>query len=375
MPTTIQAMSQKIIQVGVVLWLVLVCANSYADGIRVNLIQADTVQTNIVQTNIVQTNTAQADVVAQPTIANGMPATPTQVPWQAALYVENNDGDIALICSATLINTKWLLTAAHCLNIKTLNNSLVAAHYVVVGTADLDVSSTAQVYRVSNQIVHPDYDATRNLDNDIALLELSEPVDLASCGSYCRAIPWLPNQQASTLSRIGTLAQIAGWGQISASNPTSNSDADAVYPSRLQVGQSRIAACGISSYSYNGRTWPLSPNMMCASGSNLSKPADTCIGDSGSGLIVGLNQGQPYLAGITSWGEDKPCGMRALPSVYTRVSNYDDWILSYVDPVAYAARLEQQKAASASSGGGGSSSPFMVLGLLGLVMLRRRWVG
>lgn len=368
MPTTIQAMSQKIIQACVVLWLVLVCANSYADRIRVNLIQADAAQTNI----------AQADVVAQPTIANGTPATPTQVPWQAALYAENNAGDIALICSATLINAKWLLTAAHCMDLKALDGSLIAAHYVVVGTADLDVSNTAQVYRVSNRIVHPDYDDERNLDNDIALLELSEPVDLASCGSYCRVIPWLPNQQASVLSRIGAAAQIAGWGQISASNPTSNSDADAVYPSRLQVGQSRIAACGISSYSYNGRTWPLSPNMMCASGSNLSKPADTCIGDSGSGLIVGLNQGQPYLAGITSWGEDKPCGTRALPSVYTRVSNYDDWILSYVDPVAYAARIEQQKAeraASASSGGGGSSSPFMVLGLLGLVMLRRRWLG
>jgi MYXO-CTERM domain-containing protein len=368
MPTKIQAMSQKIIQACVVLWLILVCANSYADGIRVNLIQ----------TGAVQADTVQADVVAQPTIANGTPATPTQVPWQAALYAENNAGDIALICSATLINAKWLLTAAHCMDLKALNGSLIAAHYVVVGTADLDASNTAQVYRVSNRIVHPDYDDSRNLDNDIALLELSEPVDLASCGSYCRVIPWLPNQQASVLSRIGAAVQIAGWGQIGASNPTFNSEDNAVYPSRLQVGQSKIVACGLGSYSYNGRTWPLSPNMMCASGSNLSKPADTCIGDSGSGLIVGMNQGQPYLAGITSWGEDKPCGTRALPSVYTRVSNYDDWILSYVDPAAYAARLEQQKAeraASASSGGGGSSSPFMVLGLLGLVMLRRRWLG
>ncbi|RYG58732.1 serine protease, partial [archaeon] len=290
-----------------------------------------------------------------------------------SLYLE---GTSQPYCGGSLIAENLVLTAAHCLNLTTLDGSAVAAHYVVVGSADLDVSSTAQVYRVSNQIVHPDYDATRNLDNDIALLELSEPVDLASCGSYCRAIPWLPNQQASTLSGIGALAQIAGWGQTSASSATSASDADAVYPSRLQVGQSRIVACGLGSYSYNGRTWPLSPNMMCASGANLSRPADTCIGDSGSGLIVGLNQGQPYVAGITSWGEDKPCGERNLPSVYTRVSNYDDWILSYVDPVAYAARIEQQKAqqaASASSGGGGSSSPFMVLALLGLAILRRRW--
>lgn len=362
MQATVQAMCQNMIQACIGLLLMLVSAISYADAIRVNGIQTDPVQ---------------ADVVAQPTIANGVTATPTQVPWQAALYIQNNRGETGYICSATLINAKWLVTAAHCLNIESLDNSPVAAHFVIVGTADLEDGSTAQIYRVSKRIVHPDYDDSLNLDNDIALLELSEPVDLARCGMYCRVIPWLPNQQANTLSRIGTAAQIAGWGQVLANSTTSPSDADALYPSRLQVGQFKIVSCGLTSYSYNGRTWPLSPNMMCASGSNLSKPADTCIGDSGSGLIVGLNQGQPYLAGITSWGEDKPCGTRSLPSVYTRVSNYDDWILSYVDPVAYAARIEQRKAeqaASASSGGGGSSSPLVLLALLGLMMLRRRWL-
>ncbi|RYZ83283.1 MAG: hypothetical protein EOO68_33190, partial [Moraxellaceae bacterium] len=78
MQAPISMLRQKMIQACVVLWLALVCANSYAAEIQTDIVQADTVQ---------------ADVVAQPTISNGTPATPTQVPWQAALYIQNKAGD------------------------------------------------------------------------------------------------------------------------------------------------------------------------------------------------------------------------------------------------------------------------------------------
>jgi secreted trypsin-like serine protease len=39
----------------------------------------------------------------------GGPAASCQFPWQAALIIEN-----AYFCGGSLISTRWVLTAAHC---------------------------------------------------------------------------------------------------------------------------------------------------------------------------------------------------------------------------------------------------------------------
>ena len=46
-------------------------------------------------------------------------------------------------------------------------------------------------------------------------------------------------------------------------------------------------------------------------------------GDSGAGLVV-RNQGKMELIGIMSAG--KACGRPLKPGVYTRISEYKDWI-------------------------------------------------
>ena len=46
-------------------------------------------------------------------------------------------------------------------------------------------------------------------------------------------------------------------------------------------------------------------------------------GDSGAGLVV-RNQGRMELIGIMSAG--KACGRPLKPGVYTRISEYKDWI-------------------------------------------------
>jgi secreted trypsin-like serine protease len=106
-------------------------------------------------------------------------------------------------------------------------------------------------------------------------------------------------------------------------------------------------------------------------------PADTCAGDSGSGLVVNVAAAQPFLAGITSWGEKADCGARSFSGVYTRVANYDDWILSYTDPSAYAKRQKERQqvvTSSSSGGGGGSFSVEALIGMIGLLLLRRKMV-
>ena len=65
--------------------------------------------------------------------------------------------------------------------------------------------------------------------------------------------------------------------------------------------------------------------MVCA-GFSKKNSTGVCFGDSGGPLICHQN-GQTVLAGIASW--TKPGCNTEMPNVFTRVSNYIDWIQNY----------------------------------------------
>ena len=64
----------------------------------------------------------------------------------------------------------------------------------------------------------------------------------------------------------------------------------------------------------------------------LTGGKDTCQGDSGGpvGIEILGRRVMHHVIGITSFGID--CGSK-VPSVYTRVSSYVDWIESIVWPI------------------------------------------
>ena len=94
---------------------------------------------------------------------------------------------------------------------------------------------------------------------------------------------------------------------------------------------------------------------------------DACYGDSGAGLTIN-NLEKPYLLGIASWGVG--CAKVGYPGVYTRVTNYSDWINNYLHP----STIPEQKTSQTNHSGGGSVGIFMILLFVILAITRGRFI-
>ncbi|XP_071774897.1 chymotrypsin-like elastase family member 2A [Centroberyx gerrardi] len=82
-----------------------------------------------------------------PRVVNGVEARPHSWPWQISLLSESN-GFWSHRCGGSLIATNWVMTAAHCINMK-LN------YLVFVGKHNLEVSEpSAKAILPAKIIVH-----------------------------------------------------------------------------------------------------------------------------------------------------------------------------------------------------------------------------
>lgn len=237
-------------------------------------------------------------------IIGGRPAGPGQFPWQISLGVSwLTDPYNAHFCGGSVYSSKWIITAAHCM--EDLNPwDLV----VTAGTNQLIAgSSRINVRRI---ITHKSYDKL-TYDNDIALIELWTPLIL---GKEIKAVGLIKPDTESDLLKKGSLLVVTGWGRTS-------EQGDKVrvlqYLDNLPFVDRSICNEPLS---YDGK---ISENMICAG--SRSGGMDSCKGDSGGPLSFESEKGS-MLAGVVSWGEG--CGRPNKVGVYTRIAKYVDWIES-----------------------------------------------
>ncbi|KFP52808.1 Chymotrypsin-like protease CTRL-1, partial [Cathartes aura] len=147
---------------------------------------------------------------------------------------------------------------------------------------------------------NPNWDPS-NLNNDIALLKLSSPAQL---GPRVSPVCLAPANLAlpTNLQCVTTGYQLTGIAQALAT--------------RLQQ-----VTLPLISQSQCVQYWGnrITSSMLCAGGVGAS----SCHGDSG-GPLVYQNGNVWTLIGIVSWGNSN-CNVRT-PAVYTRVSQFRNWI-------------------------------------------------
>uniref|UniRef100_A0A8D0FVC1 Acrosin n=1 Tax=Strix occidentalis caurina TaxID=311401 RepID=A0A8D0FVC1_STROC len=238
-------------------------------------------------------------------VVGGTDAQPGAWPWIVSIQDPWRRGT-GHICGGSLISPQWVLTAAHCF-IKH-----ITMWRVVIGATQLtQLGPEAQVRNIKWLLVHEHYSSTSER-NDIALLELDQPVQ---CG-YSIQLACVPD----TLLRVSelTTCYISGWGSTMA---RSEGSTDILQEAKVHL--INVNLCNSSRW-YGGA---IHPHNLCAG--YPQGGIDTCQGDSGGPLVCKDNNADYFwLVGVTSWG--RGCARPKQPGVYTSTQHFYDWILEWM---------------------------------------------
>ncbi|KAK5617220.1 hypothetical protein CRENBAI_010493 [Crenichthys baileyi] len=236
-----------------------------------------------------------------PKIVGGVDASPTSWPWQVSLELFGMHW-----CGGSLINKKWVLSAAHCVTWTTPSMWEVSLGRQKLKGGNTKTEVSRKIIKI---IVHPKFNYS-TFENDIALLRLSSSVKFTN---YIR--PVCLAASGSEFSN-GTASWVTGWGNVAEGVPLP--PPQTLQEVKVPVIGNRQCNCLISAQS-------ITDNMICAG--VLPGGRDSCQGDSGGPMVS--KQGSRWIqSGVVSFGNG--CALPRLPGVYARVSCYQSWIDSHI---------------------------------------------
>jgi secreted trypsin-like serine protease len=211
-----------------------------------------------------------------------------------------------------LIDQRWVLTAAHCVQGMSASEIQVA-----VGAYDL-TKFTGGRTPVKSIRIHPQYSST-SLYNDIALVELGVPSPVAPIALFSGE-----SADNTPPSLLGRLVTVLGWG-------LADSATSWYYPEILRQVNLPVVADSTCNAIY---TYPISPAQFCA---GYYEGKDACEGDSGGPAVVQVD-GRWVHAGIVSAGVS--CQLYyGWYGKYTRTSAHLAFIRQSVPNVAVTGKI------------------------------------
>lgn len=238
-------------------------------------------------------------------IVGGSPVSITEFPWQVSLRLVRG-ARVSHYCGGTLLNARWVVTAAHCT--QKFNKDQIQVH--MGSTNVFEKSPSSRVATVKSIHIHPSYNGNQ-LHDDIALIQLNQSVPEAADSQFLHI-------QAACLPRhneeFNGSSTVTGWGRTD--------ETAGGLPEKLHAVEVPLISDQVCRKYYNRQ---IVDSMQCAGYEQGGK--DSCQGDSGGPLVKSF-QNRYVLIGIVSWGYG--CARPGNPGVYTQVSKYIPWIRSTV---------------------------------------------
>ncbi|XP_071854115.1 uncharacterized protein [Apostichopus japonicus] len=251
----------------------------------------------------VSDNCGKSGQTLTPRIIGGEDAGAGQFPWMASLSSGSH------FCGSAIINENWVVTAAHCPDLLGVD--------VITGDVSLPTASPQrQTRRVTKVIRHSSYQAPPA--HDIALLKLDSPLIMTD---FVQPACLTTEEEEEDLFGSGE-CRVAGWGTLIADENAPPSDTLKVVTVNVYTEQECEDI-------YNANVplgTPITSINICAG--LLEGGRDACFGDSGGGLVCPDSSNTWHVVGLVSSG--RGCAQANAPGVYTRTSQFNDFIYAYL---------------------------------------------
>ncbi|XP_052855714.1 serine protease Hayan isoform X2 [Drosophila gunungcola] len=249
-------------------------------------------------------------------ILGGLPVDPGVYPHMAAIAY-TTFGAVDYRCGGSLIASRFVLTAAHCVNSDSTTPSFVRLGAVAIENP----AAGFQDINVIDIHIHPNYSSSSKY-NDIAILELAE--DAIESDNIRPACLYTDPENPPLDSKIF----VAGWGVM---NVTNRARSKILLRASLDLVtvEKCNASFGEQPSAMRALKQGVIDSLLCAADKKQQK--DACQGDSGGPLILETNEVDGVYSILAVISSGFGCATKT-PGLYTRVTSFLDYIEGIVWP-------------------------------------------